>query len=72
MIMGDVAHHPMQMDRTEWSPSFDVDGVKSAETRAKITDRLESENIIAAFCHFPGEGFGRIVCENGRRVFRAL
>jgi hypothetical protein len=38
----------------------------------KLVDRLESENIIAAFCHFPGEGFGRITRDSGRRVFRAL
>lgn len=72
MIMGDVAHHPMQMDRPDWSPGFDVDGVKAAETRAKVADRLESENIIAAFCHFPGEGFGRIVRVAGRRVFQTM
>jgi glyoxylase-like metal-dependent hydrolase (beta-lactamase superfamily II) len=72
MIMGDVAHHPMQLDRTEWSPAFDVDGTAAAATRATVTDRLEGENIIAAFCHFPGEGFGRVARENGRRVFRGL
>jgi glyoxylase-like metal-dependent hydrolase (beta-lactamase superfamily II) len=72
MIMGDVAHHPMQVDRPDWSPGFDVDGVKAAETRAKVTERLENEGIIAAYCHFPGDGFGRIVRENGRRLFRAL
>jgi glyoxylase-like metal-dependent hydrolase (beta-lactamase superfamily II) len=72
MVMGDVAHHPMQLDRTEWSPAFDVDPQASAATRAKLVDRLESENIIAAFCHFPGEGFGRIAREGNRRVFQAL
>jgi glyoxylase-like metal-dependent hydrolase (beta-lactamase superfamily II) len=72
MVTGDVAHHPMQIDRTEWSPAFDVDPQASAATRMKLVDRLESENIIAAFCHFPGEGFGRITRDSGRRVFRAL
>lgn len=72
MIMGDVAHHPMQLDRTEWSPAFDVDGVASAATRATVVGRLEDENIIAAFCHFPGEGFGRITRSGNRRVFQAL
>ncbi len=72
MIMGDVAHHPMQIDRPEWSPGFDVDGAAAAVTRAAVTDRLEKENIIAAFCHFPGDGFGRVVREANRRVFQAL
>jgi hypothetical protein len=72
MVMGDVAHHPMQLDRTEWSPAFDVDPQASAATRMKLVGRLESENIIAAFCHFPGEGFGRVAREGNRRVFQAL
>lgn len=71
MVMGDVAHHPMQLDRTEWSPAFDVDGDASAKTRAKIIDRLEAESIVAAFCHFPGEGFGRVGRQGNRRVFQA-
>lgn len=72
LVTGDVAHHPMQLDRTEWSPAFDVDGKLSAETRGKIAARLESENMVAAFCHFPGEGFGRVVTQGNRRVFQAL
>jgi glyoxylase-like metal-dependent hydrolase (beta-lactamase superfamily II) len=72
VVMGDLAHHPAQVDRTEWSPGFDVDGVLSAETRAKVVERLASEGAVAAFCHFPEPGFGRIVKLEGRRVFQAL
>ena len=72
LIAGDVAHHPAQVDRTEWSPAFDVDPAQSAATRKRIVEKLVEEGTIAAFCHFPGEGFGRVVNAEGRRVFQAL
>lgn len=72
LITGDVAHHPAQVDRTDWSPSFDLDGALSAQTRRKVMDHLEAEGTLAAFCHFPASGFGRIKTENGRRVFQAV
>lgn len=72
LIAGDIAHHPAQVDRTEWSPAFDTDPVASAATRKVVIDRLEAEGHAAAFCHFPGEGFGRITRSGNRRVFQAL
>ncbi|HUF54036.1 MAG TPA: MBL fold metallo-hydrolase [Dehalococcoidia bacterium] len=72
LVMGDVAHHPAQVDRPDWSPSFDVDPATSATTRKQMVERLIADNAIAAFCHFPGDGFGRIRESNGKRIFQAL
>ena len=72
LIAGDLTHHPAQVDRPEWSPAFDLDAVLASATRKKMMDGLVEEGHIAAFCHFPGEGFGRIVESNGKRVFQAL
>ncbi|HVP04202.1 MAG TPA: MBL fold metallo-hydrolase [Dehalococcoidia bacterium] len=72
IITGDLAHHPAQVDRTEWSPGWEHDPARSAESRRQIVERLEREGGIGAFCHFPGEGFGRIVRKGNRRVFQAL
>jgi glyoxylase-like metal-dependent hydrolase (beta-lactamase superfamily II) len=72
LITGDVAHHGAQVDRTDWSPAFDTDPAKSAETRTRVMERLEAEGHAAAFCHFPGAGFGKIVRSGNRRVFQAL
>ena len=66
------AHHPAQADRPEWSPAFDVDGAVAAATRKKMIGRLVEEGQVAAFCHFPGDGFGRITESSGKRVFQAL
>ncbi|HEY8767597.1 MAG TPA: hypothetical protein VIP09_10145, partial [Dehalococcoidia bacterium] len=72
IISGDLAHHPAQVDHPEWSPAWEHDPKMSAASRKRIIERLESERGIAAFCHFPGEGFGRIVRSGNRRVFQAL
>jgi hypothetical protein len=31
--------------------------------------RLETDGTLAALCHFPAPGFGRIVRKDGRRIF---
>jgi glyoxylase-like metal-dependent hydrolase (beta-lactamase superfamily II) len=71
LVTGDVAHHPAQVDRTDWSPVFDTDSAASSNTRARIMEVLEAEGMTAAFCHFP-EPFGRIVRLDGKRVFQAI
>ena len=50
----------------------DLNGALASATRKNMMDGLVEEGHIAAFCHFPGEGFGRIVESNGKRVFQAL
>ena len=72
LITGDLAHHPAQIDRCDWCPSFDMDHPTATETRTKVLDRLESEGSLAAFGHFPGSGYGRIARQDGRRIFQAL
>lgn len=72
LIMGDLAHHPAQIDRPEWMCGFDSDGRLGVETRRRMLDRAEREDSPVAFCHFPHPGFGKIARLQGRRVFQAL
>ncbi len=71
LIAGDLANHPLQVDRTDWSSTFDTDPAQAAETRRRVFDFLESEGLRVAFGHFPPPNFGRLVRLEGRRVFRA-
>ena len=71
-IGGDMAHHPAQVQETGWSPGFDNDAEMSAATRERFMQRLEEDGSNACFGHYPSPGFGLIVRENGRRIFRAL
>jgi len=71
VITGDVAHHPAQVNETDWCPVFDADASASSESRKRLMEMLESEGATAAFCHFPAP-FGKIVRLEGKRVFQAL
>jgi glyoxylase-like metal-dependent hydrolase (beta-lactamase superfamily II) len=71
VITGDLAHHPAQLNETDWCPVFDQDSSASSESRKRVVEMLEAEGAIAAFCHFP-EPFGKVVRLEGKRVFRAL
>lgn len=72
LVTGDLAHHPAQVERSEWSSGFDTDPKLAAETRAKVLDRLADDGSLAAFCHFPHPGFGKVVRLDGKRTFQAL
>jgi len=72
MLIGDVAHHPAQVQETAWGPRFDEDSVVAASTRQRVMERLEAEDSLVIAGHFPAPGFGRIVRLEGRRVFRTL
>lgn len=72
LITGDLAHHPAQVHRTEWCSAFDGDPDAAIASRKKVFDQLESEDTLAAICHFPDPGFGKLVQLEGKRVFQAL
>lgn len=72
LVMGDVAHHPAQVENCHWSPSFDLNGEQAAATREKMMKRLETEGHLAAFCHFPESGIGRIVRANNMRTWQPI
>lgn len=72
LIAGDLAHHPAQVDRTDWSSGFDGDPAAAVQTRSRVLDRIEGEGSLGVFCHFPDAGFGRLVRLEGKRVFQAL
>ncbi len=72
LVTGDLAHHPAQVDRTEWSCGFDGDPATAVETRSKVFDQLEADGLLAAICHFPDPGFGKLVRLEGKRVWQAI
>ncbi|WP_047307967.1 MBL fold metallo-hydrolase [Rhodopseudomonas palustris] len=58
VLSGDVAHHPCQMERLEWSSSFDTDPLQSIETRRQLFSRFADTPALLFGGHF---GPGRIV-----------
>ena len=72
VILGDVAHSPVQAHETDWNPGFDIVQDQARATRHAVFDRLEQEGLTVAAGHFPRPGFGKLVIVDGRRVWQAL
>lgn len=72
MLTGDVAHHPAQLQEVDWCSGFDGDPEQARRTRRQVLDRLEEEGTLAAICHFPAPGFGRVVRLEGKRMWQVL
>ena len=67
-IAGDLTHHPLQAVHN-WNVVYDIDPDAAAETRAKMFDQLADSGVLLAAGHYPRPGMGRIVSDEGFRVF---
>jgi glyoxylase-like metal-dependent hydrolase (beta-lactamase superfamily II) len=72
MILGDLAHHPLQLTETEWEIVFDLDRAMGCRSREAIARRVEEEGALAIGGHFATPGFGRLMRLEGRRVWQAI
>jgi glyoxylase-like metal-dependent hydrolase (beta-lactamase superfamily II) len=72
LVLGDVAHSPVQVHEPDWVSRADMDPELTRRTRRAVLDRLEREEITVAAGHFPAPGFGRIVRLQGRRYWQGL
>ncbi len=71
VILGDVAHSPVQLLETEWNTPFDVDGALARRTRQRLVRDVQAHRDTAvAGMHFPGLRFGRVEGAEGRRRWR--
>ena len=72
MIIGDLAHHPVQLTETTWNTVMDLNPEMAAATRARLVERMERENSVVMGNHFPPPGIGRLVRLGERRLWQAL
>jgi glyoxylase-like metal-dependent hydrolase (beta-lactamase superfamily II) len=72
MIVGDLAHHPIQLTETAWEVWADMDKRQARLTRERMAERMAEEGALAIGGHFPAPGFGRLVIVEGRRVWQAV
>jgi glyoxylase-like metal-dependent hydrolase (beta-lactamase superfamily II) len=64
--VADAAHHWFQLDRPEWSPTFDTDPVQSAVTRKAVFERAARSGSLFSAYHFPFPGLGRVHEKGGK------
>ena len=60
IYVGDLVHHPLQIEHPEWSPVFDTLPHMSRETRRKLVERARRERSLVLTYHFPFPGIGRV------------
>ncbi|MCH8086737.1 MAG: MBL fold metallo-hydrolase [Chloroflexi bacterium] len=72
IILGDVAHNPLQVHETGWKVDADVDHDQARMTRESIMKRIEDEGLKMAAGHFPAPGFGKVIRLEGKRYWKAL
>ena len=70
VIIGDAAHHPVQLTETEWSVVFDLDKETAIKSRQALVERIVNDDAVLIGGHFPPPGIGRLVILDGRRVFQ--
>jgi glyoxylase-like metal-dependent hydrolase (beta-lactamase superfamily II) len=67
LLIGDVAHCPVELLEPEWQALSDVDPILAALTREALAREYEGTDIPMAASHFDGMQFGRLLPAKGRR-----
>jgi len=60
VYVGDLVHHPLQLEHPEWSPVFDSLPPLSRETRRQLVERARRERSLILSYHLPFPGIGRV------------
>ena len=74
LLIGDVAHHPVELVETDWGPLVDVDTSLARRSRRAIVEQAARLNAYVAGAHFLASDstFGRMIEIDGRRFWRGV
>jgi glyoxylase-like metal-dependent hydrolase (beta-lactamase superfamily II) len=74
LLIGDVAHHAVELTETDWSPLADIDRALAARSRKALVEQAARLNAYVAGAHFAAADptFGRIIPMEGRMVWRGV
>jgi glyoxylase-like metal-dependent hydrolase (beta-lactamase superfamily II) len=67
LLIGDVAHCPVELLEPEWAALSDVDPKLAARTRQALAREYEGTDVPMAASHFEGMKFGRLLPADGKR-----
>ena len=67
VLLGDVAHCPIELLDDEWATLGDVDPAMATRTRVALIREFERQDVPITASHFPGLRFGRVVQAQGKR-----
>ncbi|MCS5498298.1 MBL fold metallo-hydrolase [Cnuibacter physcomitrellae] len=69
LLLGDVAHSPVQLEERDWRVRWDADPELASATRNALADEAAATGALVTASHFPGLAFGRITVTGGARRF---
>lgn len=72
VILGDVAHNPVQVTEPDWSIVADVDKDLGRQSRHALWERIAAEGLRVAAGHFRPDSFGRFVRLEGKQMWQGL
>lgn len=72
LLLADVWHAAIQVSDPSLSIKFDSDLELAAETRMRVIERAEREDLLVAVPHTPFFGLGRIQHQNGVRAWHPI
>lgn len=71
-LLGDAAHHPVQLSEPTWSSNADIDPALATQTRTALFARIEREEALIASGHFEFPGLGHARRADGRLYFEPI
>lgn len=70
ILGGDVSNHPFQVEHPHWSLPVDNDQVLAGQTRDRLFEEIRGSGTNFVAGHYPMPGIGKIVTDDGVRVFQ--
>lgn len=70
LVGGDASNHPFQVEHPHWSLPVDNDHDLAARTRDRIFETIKDTDTTYVAPHYPMPGVGRIVTDDGVRVYQ--
>jgi glyoxylase-like metal-dependent hydrolase (beta-lactamase superfamily II) len=67
VYVGEVAQHPVMLERLAWISSFDVLPLVSLETKRRMLERAVEKRALLISVHAPYPGLGRLRAQDGKR-----
>lgn len=72
IYVGELAQHPVMLERLAWISAFDVLPLVSLETKKRVIERALDKRALLVSVHAPFPGLGRLTLAEGKRRWEPL
>src|SRR5712692_8529781 len=72
VYVGELAQHPVMLERLAWISAFDVLPLVSLETKRRLLERAMEKNALLISVHAPYPGLGRLTMHDDKRTWEEI